>query len=57
MISEYRCESCKSQAVCSVKTILDKFSMDAKKQLGVDITIDNCLNYIIDDDGFVEDEH
>lgn len=57
MISEYRCESCKSQAVCSVKTILDKFSMDAKKQLGVDITIDNCLNYIIDDDGFVENEH
>ena len=26
-------------------TILNKFDADAKKQLGVDITIDNCVHF------------
>ena len=50
MINNNICYKCKSQLVCSVKTILNKFSEDAKKQLGVAITIDECENYIPDDD-------
>lgn len=45
MISNKLCDSCKKSEVCSVLTILNKFDADAKKQLGVDITIDNCVHF------------
>ena len=46
MIRNFECYNCKSQPVCSIKKVLDKFTEDAKKQLGVDLTMDNCQNYI-----------
>ena len=46
MITNKMCENCQSWDVCKIANILYKFDEDAKKQLGVDITIDSCLNYI-----------
>lgn len=40
------CENCQSWDVCKIADILYKFDEDAKRNLGVDITIDNCSNYI-----------
>ena len=48
MIENYLCENCNKNAVCKVKDILDKFHEDSKKSLGVDITIDRCVNYCED---------
>ena len=33
MIRNFECYNCKSQSVCSIKKVLDKFTEDAKKQL------------------------
>lgn len=46
MITNKICENCKSWDVCKLANILYKFDEDAKKDLGVDITIDACKNYI-----------
>lgn len=40
------CENCQSWDVCKIADILYKFDIGAKKNLGVDITIDACLNFI-----------
>ena len=45
MICNKLCDSCKKSEVCSVLTILNKFDEDAKKQLGVDITMDKCVHF------------
>ena len=45
MISNYLCEHCGHAEVCKIMDILAKFSDDAKKQLGVNITMDKCYNY------------
>ena len=46
MITNKMCENCQSWDVCKIADILYKFDIGAKKNLGVDITIDACLNFI-----------
>lgn len=45
MLNNKICESCVKAAVCRNVDILYKFDETAKKQLGIDITIDSCENY------------
>lgn len=45
MISNDICNACSKSEVCRIRDILCKFDADAKKQLGVDITIDSCINF------------
>lgn len=45
MISNYICDQCSKREVCRIHDILCKFDADAKKQLGVDITMDECINF------------
>lgn len=51
MINNKICDSCKKAEVCSNLTILNKFDEEAKRQLGVDITIDECIHF---DDAMAE---
>lgn len=46
IITNKICENCQSWDVCKIADILYKFDEDAKKDLGVNITIDNCRNFI-----------
>lgn len=58
IITNKICENCQSWDVCKIADILYKFDEDAKRYLGVDITIDNCKNYIPveeDQEAFVVD--
>lgn len=55
MINNYLCESCKKSEVCRIKDILSKFSEDAKKPLGVDITMDQCANFEDESSEFIEE--
>lgn len=54
MIKNNMCEECTKSTVCKIKDILDKFSEDSKKDLGVDITMDAC-NYASMDASRTED--
>lgn len=47
MIANYMCESCIHGAVCEKKKILIKFHEDAKVDLGVDLTMDTCVDFIM----------
>ncbi len=47
-VNNYMCTSCKSGFVCKISDIIAKFDEDAKKQLGVDITLDSCNFYECD---------
>lgn len=46
IITNKFCENCQSWDVCKIADILYKSDEDAKRNLDVDITIDNCRNYI-----------
>lgn len=50
MVDNYICENCDKSAVCKIVDILDKFSDDAKKPLGVNIAIESCENYYPDEE-------
>jgi hypothetical protein len=50
MINNYLCEKCGHAEVCKIMDILAKFHEDAKKPLGVNITMDQCSNYESDSD-------
>ena len=39
------CKTCAHQEVCKIMDILAKFDEDAKKQLGVNIAMEDCFNY------------
>ena len=54
MITNNLCLTCDKSAVCKIYDILAKFDSEAKKPLGVDLTIESCLNFEADDNG--EDE-
>lgn len=45
MINNNMCEQCEKQTVCKINDILYKFDEDAKKPLGVDITMEACNNF------------
>lgn len=53
MINNFMCTKCTKEPVCKILTIIEKFDEDAKKPLGVDITIDSCLHFEADE--FEED--
>lgn len=46
MISNFMCEGCIHEAVCKKKKILAKFHGNAKVDLGVDLTMDDCVDFI-----------
>lgn len=48
MVLNNICEKCDKAAVCKIINILAKFYDDAKKPLGVDITIDKCSHCAVD---------
>lgn len=50
MVHNFICRTCKKIAVCRVFDNIVKFSNTQKKQLGVDVTIDECENYDEDED-------
>ena len=39
------CDECSHADVCKIKDKLDAFHSDAKKPLGVDITIESCSSF------------
>lgn len=45
MINNHICVGCDKYEVCKIADIIAKFSDDAKKPLGVDITINSCENF------------
>ncbi len=45
MINNDLCASCKKIQVCRINDILYKFHEEAKKDLGVEITMEDCENY------------
>lgn len=54
MVSNYLCKKCGHSEVCKIVDNLAKFDIDAKKQLGVNITIDRCDNF--EDDSEEKDD-
>ena len=48
MINNFMCSNCDKVAVCKVYDTLAKFDVEAKKPLGVDITMNKCINYSAD---------
>ena len=46
MVNNFLCQVCDKAEVCKLMDILKKFHEDAKTPLGVDITIDKCLNFL-----------
>ena len=47
-ILNFICENCTKRRVCGIVKIIEKFDDDAKKELGVDITIESCREYDLD---------
>lgn len=45
-INNYKCEDCEHELVCKIKDKLDLFHSDARKQLGVEITINGCESWV-----------
>ncbi len=45
MINNDLCASCNKVTVCRINDVLYKFHEDAKKDLGVEITMENCENF------------
>lgn len=45
MVNNYKCINCKHSLVCEFKKIVDKFHENEKKDLGIDITMDECKNF------------
>jgi len=45
MINNYLCDDCELATICVPKAKLKPFTEDAKTDLGLDISIDNCKNY------------
>lgn len=46
MLDNNFCESCNKAEVCKNKDILYKFDESAKKNLGIDLTMDSCDNFV-----------
>lgn len=41
-INNYKCDVCGKSAICKNKSKLDKFSSEAKNDLGIEITFVGC---------------
>lgn len=54
-VRNFICETCTKRRVCGIMSKLEKFSDDAKKDLGVDITMDSCKENE-DEDGDTADD-
>lgn len=44
-IKNHICENCSKYFVCKIADKLGVFALEGKKDLGVDITIDQCKEY------------
>jgi len=55
MIKNFLCEKCSKYEVCKIADLLAKFHEDSKRPLGLNITIDRCLNYELDEGGDTPD--
>ena len=49
MISNHICEKCEIEPICIGAGKLAPFSAEAKKYLGIDITVDRCDNFKAED--------
>jgi hypothetical protein len=45
MINNYKCKNCDHSVVCKVADKLAVFSDEAKRDLGVTITMNDCIEY------------
>lgn len=45
MITNYKCDNCSHQTICKNKSTLDKFNPDSKKFIGIDIIMENCIDF------------
>ena len=45
MITNNICKNCEHSTLCKLEDKISIFSEDAKKQLGIDITMDKCDNF------------
>ena len=45
MIKNYICENCTHFTVCADKKALVPFHEDSKKPVGIEITVNNCLEF------------
>lgn len=45
MINNYICDNCSHASVCKVADKLAPFHEEAKRDLGVTITINNCIEF------------
>ncbi len=45
MINNYKCENCDHFTICKRNDKLAPFHKDAKKDLGIAITMDDCVKY------------
>jgi hypothetical protein len=45
MINNYKCNNCDHFTVCKVADKLAPFHEDAKKELGVTITMNDCIEF------------
>lgn len=45
MVKNMFCDSCKKITVCKNLDVLMKFDESAKKQMGINITMDECENF------------
>ena len=48
MIKNFLCEKCSKEPICRNALLISRFHEDAKKPLGIKITMDGCSHY--DDD-------
>lgn len=46
MIYNYLCKYCDKRSVCKIADIIVKFSDEAKNNLGIDITMNECQHYV-----------
>lgn len=48
-INNFFCEKCQHEIVCKVRDVIMKFHEDAKNQLGVDVTLDSCRSFDLEE--------
>lgn len=51
MINNFICDNCNFQNKCVAKTKLKPFLAEARTDLGVDLTLNKCNNYVSVDEG------
>lgn len=56
MINNFMCDKCTHLMVCEKLKILMKLHEDAKKDLGITLTMDDCMDYCGHDEDTTEEK-